>query len=192
MFAATAALLIGCATESTVDTPAPSEAASTTAADKPAAIPAATRAWMDRLTVAHEYDPATGFIVAREVVALPPAIATAPPLREAVAIGRETGRPVVVFATADRCAPCQQYKRDAINDDRVIRALASGPAIATHIEVDRDPDAARSILGGPAIPMTYLIRDGEIVASLRGQRSADELLAWLFEHDLWPAIVFSL
>ena len=48
--------------------------------DPSAAPPPKIKAWMDRLTVAHEYDPKTGFIVAREVVALPPLIADAPPL----------------------------------------------------------------------------------------------------------------
>ena len=40
---------------------------------------------MDRLTVKHEYDPKTGFIVARETVALPPLIRDAPPLDAASA-----------------------------------------------------------------------------------------------------------
>jgi len=47
--------------------------------------PPRIKAWMDRLTVAHEYDPQTGFIVAREVVTLPPLIADAPPLDAAIA-----------------------------------------------------------------------------------------------------------
>jgi len=54
----------------------------TGAADAP---PPRIQAWMDRLTVAHEYDPQTGFIVAREVVTLPPLIADAPPLDAAIA-----------------------------------------------------------------------------------------------------------
>jgi hypothetical protein len=29
------------------------------------------------------------------------------------------------------------------------------------------------------IPMTYALRGGKVIASLRGQRSAAELLAWL-------------
>lgn len=144
-----------------------------------AAPPERIRAWMDRLTVDHEYDPATGFIVAREVVELPEVVSSGPPVREAISRGVSESRAVVVFATADRCAPCQQYKRSAIGDPAVIAALADPGLIVTHVEVDRETEAAGEMLGSLAIPMTYLFRDGVIVSELRGQRSADELLAWL-------------
>jgi len=142
------------------------------------------QAWMDRLTVEHEYDPQTGFIVAREVVGLPPVLSGAPALGDAVAASMTTDRPLVVFATADRCAPCQQYKRDAMNDARVVVRLQKPGLLATHVEVDREPDAAKQYLGGLGIPMTYLMRDGAVVATLRGQRSAEDLLAWMDEHGL--------
>jgi len=141
--------------------------------------PEAIRAWMDRLSVAHEYDPETGFIVARETIGLPKLIERTPALDEVMR--RRSGEIVVVFATADRCAPCQQYKKDALNDDRVIARLERSELIATHVEVDRSPELATRYLGSLAIPMTYAFRDGERIAQLRGQRSADELLAWLDE-----------
>ena len=138
---------------------------------------------MDRLTVDHEYDPKTGFIVAREVIGLPVVIASGPSIEEAIREGVAESRLVVVFATADRCAPCQQYKKSALNDPYVIEALSHPDFIATHIEVDREPELAESILGSQAIPMTYLFRGNEIVATLRGQRSAQELLAWLNDQS---------
>lgn len=147
-----------------------------TAGEEP---PPATRAWMDRLTVPHAYDPATGFIVAREVIALPPILAEGPSLAEAVRRGAEEDRVVIAFATADRCAPCQQYKLDALNEPRVVDRLADPRLIATHVEVDRDPAAAQEILGSRGVPMTYALREGEAVAVLRGQRSAEELIEWL-------------
>lgn len=141
--------------------------------------PPAIQAWMDRLTVAHAYDPETGFIVAREVVELPPLLRDAPSLEHSVEQGRREGRPVIVFATADRCAPCQQFKRDALNDPIVIRRLAATGWIATHVEVDREHDAAVRILGSAGIPVTYLIVDGQVVDRLPGQRSAKDLLDWI-------------
>ncbi len=145
------------------------------------AAPPRLRAWMDRLTVRHHYDPATGFIVADEVVALPPVLRRAPDARTLVAFGAENDVPVVVFATADRCAPCQQYKKDALNDPEVLILLESGRIFATHVEVDREPELAREVLGSLGIPMTYLFRNGEIVGRLSGQRSAAELQTFLRE-----------
>lgn len=141
--------------------------------------PPAIQAWMDRLTVPHAFDPETGFIVARAVTALPPQLADAPPLDVAIEQASVDGRTVITFATADRCAPCQQFKLDALTDARVIARLGRGDVLATHVEVDRDPELATAHLGGPAIPMTYALRGGAVVRTLRGQRSADELLAWL-------------
>jgi len=146
--------------------------------DPSAAPPPKIKAWMDRLTVAHEYDPKTGFIVAREVVALPPLIADAPPLDAAI---KQAGsdRVVVAFVTADRCAPCQQYKRDALNDASVIVRLSDARFLPTHLEVDRSAALADAYLGTRSIPMTYALRNGKVIADLRGQRSAADLVAWL-------------
>ena len=153
--------------------------ADATADADPDAPPPAVQAWMDRLTVEHEYDPETGFIVAKRTIELPELIADGPALDEAVRVARAEGRVVIAFATADRCAPCQQYKKDALNDPRVVERLADPRLIATHVEVDRRGDLAETYLGSRGIPMTYALRDGERVAVLRGQRSADDLLEWL-------------
>jgi len=161
-----------------------SPSASVAAGAEPVAAsepPAAIRSWMDRLTVDHEYDPETGFIVARETIGLPPIIAEAPALDEAVARSAREGAIVIAFATADRCAPCQQYKKDAMNDPRVVAKLGDPRLIATHVEVDRQGEVATRYLGGRGIPMTYALRGGERIGVLRGQRSAEELLAWLDE-----------
>lgn len=155
----------------------PQPAETTPSADQ--TPPANIQAWMDRLTVQHVYDPETGFIVAQEVVTLPPVLSQAPSIEEAVRDGRRTGRPVVVFATADRCAPCQQFKLDALNNPAVIRRLESPDVVATHVEVDREQDAAVRILGSAGIPVSYVLVDGEVTSQMAGQRSAKELIAWL-------------
>ena len=157
-----------------------SDVANAEATDAP---PPAIRAWMDRLTVAHDYDPETGFIVAREVVTLPPLLANGPSLDAAIDRA-QSDQLVIAFATADRCAPCQQFKKDALNDPAVVRRLARPEFVATHVEVDRKPELAAAWLGGPAIPMSYALRDGEVIATLRGQRSASDLMAWLDELSL--------
>lgn len=88
-------------------------------------------------------------------------------------------RVVIAFATADRCAPCQQYKRDALNDAAVIARLSDPRFVPTHVEVDRAGGLAEAHLGGRDIPMTYALCNGRVVATLAGQRSGAELPAWL-------------
>ena len=143
------------------------------------APPPAIRAWMDRLTVKHAYDPETGFIVAKEVTTLPQILAEGPSLDEAIEAAGADGKIVVAFATADRCAPCQQYKKSALNDPHVVEALGRADLVTTHVEVDREPQLALSRLGSLGIPMTYALHNGERIAVLRGQRSPEELLAWI-------------
>ncbi|MBU3727750.1 MAG: thioredoxin family protein [Phycisphaerales bacterium] len=157
---------------------APSGASAPPAAPAPNEPPPKIRAWMDRLTVPHDYDPKTGFIVARATTPLPPVIASAPPLDQAIADAGSI-RTVIVFVTADRCAPCQQYKLDAIGNPDVVARLSEPRFLPTHLEVDRSPQLAERYLGTQSIPMTYALRDGTVIAQLPGQRSAADLLAWI-------------
>lgn len=178
-----AAVAAGCSPqkESTVTAsgaPTTAATAPATAARTPATPPPAVQAWMDRLTVPHDYDPETGFIVARKVTPLPPLLADAPPLDAAIAQAGDS-RTVIVFVTADRCAPCQQYKLDALNNADVIARLSDAQFLPTHLEVDRSPQLAETYLGTTSIPMTYALRDGKVIAQLRGQRSAADVLAWM-------------
>lgn len=165
-------LVVGCSTQRE------SPAMAAGAPNAPAAPPPAVQAWMDRLTVPHQYDPTTGFIVAREVTPLPPLLEGAPPLDAAIAQAASS-RTVIVFVTADRCAPCQQFKRDALNDAAVIARLSDARFLPAHLEVDRSPQLAETYLGTTSIPMTYALRGGTVVAQLSGQRSAEDLLAWI-------------
>jgi len=64
-------LMLGCATKNPSQaSPAPSRSDASTqhASRSSSAPPPRIQAWMDRLTVAHAYDPSTGFIVARETI----------------------------------------------------------------------------------------------------------------------------
>ena len=134
---------------------------------------------LDRLTVKHRWDPATGLIVSEEVVALPEPLRDAPSLADAVARSRATGVPVAAFTTADRCAVCQQFKLSTLNDPRLVEFLAEGRVIGVHVEVDRDGEAAKGFLGDPAIPATYLLVPGEPPRRLAGLRNAGQVIEFL-------------
>jgi len=176
--AVAALLMVGCSPQKDSTAMAKGAPPAQGAQVAPATPPPAVQAWMDRLTVPHDYDPKTGFIVASEVSPLPQLIADAPPLDAAIAEAGSS-RMVIVFVTADRCAPCQQYKKDALNNDAVIARLSDARFLPIHLEVDRSPKLAETYLGTTSIPMTYALRGGTVVAQLRGQRSAAELLAWV-------------
>jgi thiol:disulfide interchange protein len=134
---------------------------------------------MDRLTVRHHFDPATGFIVADETTPLPAVLRDAAPLEAAADAARREGRTLIAFTTADRCAPCQQFKKDALNDPRVVAFLSSGKVLAVHVEVDREGESAQRVLGSTAIPASHALRPDGRIERLPGMRSADALLAWM-------------
>ena len=141
--------------------------------------PERIQAWMDTLTIPHHYDPETGFIVADEVTGLPSVFVTGDAIEGAITDARASGKRVIVVATADRCAPCQQYKPDARNNREVIARLAQGDIVAGHLEGDRQPELARELVGSLGIPMTYELGTDGPVRTLRGQRPAADLLAFL-------------
>jgi thioredoxin 1 len=84
---------------------------------------------------------------------------------------------VFAVATADWCGPCQGYKRNALTDERVEQWIADN-AVPVYINVDRRPEDAAA-LGVSAIPATFLLKDGQIVAGASGAMGADALLDWL-------------
>jgi hypothetical protein len=88
--------------------------------------PPQIQAWMNRLTVAHAYDPKTGFIVARETVPLPAAL---------------TQRSIDAAIAQARADPCLEYiprirticRRIAVSDGELVDGLGG---IAEHRETD--------------------------------------------------------
>jgi len=90
---------------------------------------------------------------------------------------RESGKPVLAFATADWCGPCQSFKRGALADERVAGFLASS-TVPVYLDVtDGHPEAG--MLGVRGIPAVYVIDpEGRIVDSRVGAAGASGFLAW--------------
>ena len=103
-------------------------------------------------------------------------------LDQAIADARAQDKVLIAVATAEWCAPCQAYKRNALADPDV-QAWLDANAIAIMIDIDERPQD-KAQLEITSIPTTILIHDGAIVARLNGNRDATTLLEWLNEKSL--------
>ncbi len=113
----------------------------------------------------------------RRTAPLPPVFADRLTIRQAAARSAETGRPVLVFATADWCGPCQQFKRTTLVEERV-EAMINERFVPVYLNVDLEQDAAAS-LGIRSIPASIVLRADQPAARLEGAVGAEQYLAWL-------------
>lgn len=113
---------------------------------------------------------------------VPPAFDKMQTLDVALARAETSGKPVLAFATADWCGPCQSFKRGALADESVSAFINENvePAYVDLTNSD-DPDAAEAarLLGVQSIPALVLIVDDQEVARLEGGTGASRLMDWL-------------
>ncbi len=96
---------------------------------------------------------------------------------DAAARAAQSGKPVLVFATADWCGPCQTFKRGALKDKSVI-AFATENTEPVYLDVDVDGELAQQF-GVQGIPAMMIVRDGQVVDRVVGVKTAPALLAWM-------------
>jgi len=113
----------------------------------------------------------------RRTAPLPPVFSDRLTMRQAASRSAESGKPVLVFATADWCGPCQQFKRTTLVDQRV-EAEIREHFIPVYLNVDMEQDAA-AVLSIHSIPASVILRDGSNVARLEGAVPGEQYLAWL-------------
>lgn len=105
---------------------------------------------------------------------------------EAVTRSNETGKPVLVFATADWCRPCQHLKRSTLTDARVESAIRER-TVPVYLDLtDPAPNTAEANIAQQmnisSLPTMVLWRpDGEISRRV-GAMPAVDMLSWLEAH----------
>jgi thiol:disulfide interchange protein len=95
-------------------------------------------------------------------------------LSEGLRQAKETGKPAMLFFTADWCAPCLELKKHVFTDKRVIEA--SSRLVNIYIDVDKNYDAIADykVRGIPAI--FFATPGGEIVERIIGARPVAKLV----------------
>ncbi|GAB5495746.1 MAG: thioredoxin family protein [Phycisphaerales bacterium] len=97
-------------------------------------------------------------------------------LEEATAQSAETGKPVLVFATASWCPPCQSFKRGALSDPKVAEAI-NEQAIPVYLDIDEHPEQA-SMFGVRSVP-TLILTDGRDITKATGVMNSAKTIDWL-------------
>ena len=102
--------------------------------------------------------------------AVPAKIQWVPDLNEGLRLAKESGKPAMLYFTADWCAPCVELKKYVFSDRRV--AEVSRRLVNVYIDVDKNYDAIAvyKVRGIPAV--FFLSPGGEIISRYSGDRTA--------------------
>lgn len=108
---------------------------------------------------------------------IPAAFANGMTVEQAISRGTESGKPVLIYATADWCGPCQRFKKGPLSDAKVASFITQNFE-AVYLDVDHHPDLA-SKLEVETIPAMRVLRPGKPPVKLNEYMEADRLVAWL-------------
>jgi thiol:disulfide interchange protein len=112
--------------------------------------------------------------------------------QEAASRAAESGRPVLVFVTADWCEDCQTLKHGALNKSRITDWISQNTE-PVYLDVtraatgDTDAQAAMARLNVGEPPAIVLLRRGIEIGRVEGAPSARELLEALKKIAAPPA-----
>jgi len=97
----------------------------------------------------------------------------------------QSGRPILVFATADWCPPCRSMKQGPLQRDAVVQRIAAGfVPVKADVSDDASPGAPIATRFAVQYIPTLIVTDaqGDELARVSGYLGDDQLLAWLDQH----------
>jgi len=93
---------------------------------------------------------------------------------EGLRLAKESGKPVMLFFTADWCGPCVELKKYVFTDNRVVAASRRLINISINADSDFETLSAYQVRGIPAI--FFLNPRGEMITKYSGDRSASSFV----------------
>lgn len=111
------------------------------------------------------------------VAPVPTAFANGMTVEQAIARGTQSGKLVLIYATADWCGPCQRFKKGPLSDSKVA-AFITEHFEPVYLDVDHHQDLAAK-LEIETIPAMRVLRPGKPPVQLNEYMEADRLVAWL-------------
>ncbi len=96
----------------------------------------------------------------------------------AEALGEARGGPVLAFATADWCGPCQVFKRGALADAEFAHWVEANNVTTAYLDLTGDNPEGQQ-LGIASIPTLLYFKDNVEVSRSSGVLSSTELIDWL-------------
>jgi len=94
--------------------------------------------------------------------------------RQGLAHAQESGKPMMLFFTADWCPPCLEMKKNVFSDARVIEA--SLELVNIYIDVDKDRRTLTEYRVRVIPEIFFLTSRGETVVKIVGPRGVSDLV----------------
>ena len=97
---------------------------------------------------------------------------------------KETGRPLLIYVTADYCVYCRKMERETWSDPKVARRIQDG-FVALKVDAEKHEELVKR-LGVEGLPATLVFdREGQLIQTLSGYSQPSAVVELL---DSVPAV----
>jgi protein disulfide-isomerase len=94
--------------------------------------------------------------------------------QQGIQLANETGKPAMVFFTADWCPPCRELKRNVFSSSEVVEA--SRRLINIYVDADKSPETLRANFVNEIPTIFFIAPQGDKIKTLKGVQSVGVFL----------------